>query len=205
DDEEFRVAAVKDRVDTTVQVWMGLTMGCAKCHSHKYDPISHAEYYGFYALFNQTEDADRYDDAPTMELLSPADKQERDRLRDSIQTISRDLMKLEEVADKANESEARKWRIPSMVDAVSEGGATLTAQKDGSILYTGKSFQEDNYRVTLTLPAGAHTVLRLEALPEKPGGGESAVGRGPNSNFKLSELRVELLEASGERQLKLVN
>ena len=37
DDEEFRVAAVKDRVDTTMQVWMGLTAGCAKCHSHKYD------------------------------------------------------------------------------------------------------------------------------------------------------------------------
>ena len=58
DDEEFRVAAVKDRVDTTIQVWMGLTMGCAKCHSHKYDPISQKEYYQLYAFFNQTEDAD---------------------------------------------------------------------------------------------------------------------------------------------------
>ena len=45
DDEEFRVAAVKDRIDTTVQAWMGLTMGCAKCHTHKYDPISHRDYY----------------------------------------------------------------------------------------------------------------------------------------------------------------
>ena len=54
DDEEFRVAAIKDRVDTTMQVWMGLTMGCAKCHSHKYDPITHTEYYQFYAFFNQT-------------------------------------------------------------------------------------------------------------------------------------------------------
>ncbi|MFT6862813.1 MAG: hypothetical protein ACJAVK_001373 [Akkermansiaceae bacterium] len=59
DDEEFRVAAVKDRVDTTVQVWMGLTMGCAKCHTHKYDPLSIEDYYSFYAFFNQTEDADR--------------------------------------------------------------------------------------------------------------------------------------------------
>src|SRR5262245_41293310 len=50
DDEEFRVAAVKDRVDTTLQVWMGLTMGCAKCHSHKYDPISQKEYYQLYAF-----------------------------------------------------------------------------------------------------------------------------------------------------------
>ncbi|MCA9057204.1 MAG: DUF1549 domain-containing protein, partial [Planctomycetaceae bacterium] len=45
DNEEFRVLAVKDRVDTTVQVWMGLTMGCAKCHTHKYDPITHTDYY----------------------------------------------------------------------------------------------------------------------------------------------------------------
>jgi len=70
DDEEFRVAAVKDRVDTTMQVWMGLTIGCAKCHTHKYDPISIAEYYRLYAFFNQTEDADRGDDAPTLTLLS---------------------------------------------------------------------------------------------------------------------------------------
>ncbi len=209
DDEEFRVAAVKDRVDSTMQVWMGLTMGCAKCHTHKYEPISHAEYYGFYALFNQTEDADRFDDAPTMELLSSADKHERNRVRDRIQTISRDLTRLEEAADKANESEERKWRVaslPSLIDAVSEGGATLTSQKDGSVLYSGKSLQEDNYLVTLRLPAGAHTVLRLEALPEKLSTGELAVGRnGQNSNFRLSELRAALLEASGERPLKLLN
>ena len=59
DNEEFRVLAVKDRVDTTLQVWMGLTMGCAKCHTHKYDPIQHREYYEFYALFNQTADASK--------------------------------------------------------------------------------------------------------------------------------------------------
>ena len=59
DDEEFRVAAIKDRVDTTMQVWMGLTMGCAKCHSHKFDPITHEEYYKFYAIFNQTADNDQ--------------------------------------------------------------------------------------------------------------------------------------------------
>ncbi len=66
DNEEFRIAAVKDRVDTTVQVWMGLTMGCAKCHSHKFDPISQEAYYSVYAFFNQTADADRSDDAPLM-------------------------------------------------------------------------------------------------------------------------------------------
>jgi len=68
DDEEFRDAAVKDRVATTGQVWMGLTVGCAQCHSHKYDPISHREYYSLYAFFNQTADADKNDDSPQLEV-----------------------------------------------------------------------------------------------------------------------------------------
>src|SRR5262249_13819397 len=66
DDEEFRVAAVKDRIETTMQVWMGLTMGCAKCHTHKFDPITQREYYQAYAIFNQTEDADRGDETPKL-------------------------------------------------------------------------------------------------------------------------------------------
>jgi mono/diheme cytochrome c family protein len=71
DDEEFRVAAVKDRVDTTLQVWMGLTMGCAKCHNHKYEPISQPEYYRFYAFFNQTADNDQPDERPTIPAPTP--------------------------------------------------------------------------------------------------------------------------------------
>ncbi len=54
--EEFRVVAVKDRVDTTATVWLGTTLECAQCHSHKFDPISQREYYQFYAFFNQTAD-----------------------------------------------------------------------------------------------------------------------------------------------------
>jgi hypothetical protein len=68
DDEEFRSLAVKDRITTTMQVWMGLTFGCAQCHSHKFDPISNEEYYRFYAFFNQTADADRGDDQPKIKF-----------------------------------------------------------------------------------------------------------------------------------------
>lgn len=76
DDEEFRVAAVKDRIDTTMQVWMGLTFGCSKCHSHKYDPISQTDYYQFYAIFNQTADADRGDESPFESFPTKLQQQE---------------------------------------------------------------------------------------------------------------------------------
>src|SRR5205085_9266211 len=55
-DEEFRFAYVADRVDTTATVWLGLTAGCARCHDHKYDPITQKEYYQLFAFFNNTPD-----------------------------------------------------------------------------------------------------------------------------------------------------
>jgi len=71
DDEEFRVAAVKDRIETTFQVWMGLTMQCANCHDHKYDPIKQEEYYRFFAIFNQTADTDLPNELPVIEVPTP--------------------------------------------------------------------------------------------------------------------------------------
>ena len=71
DDEEFRVEAVRDRINTTMQVWMGLTFGCAQCHTHKYDPISHKEYYQMYGYFNQTADNDRPSEEPRISTPTP--------------------------------------------------------------------------------------------------------------------------------------
>jgi hypothetical protein len=82
DREEFRVAAAKDRVDTTLQVWMGLTMGCAKCHNHKYDPLTQQEYYRFFAFFNQTADNDQPDERPTIPAPT-ADMEAKNRLIDA--------------------------------------------------------------------------------------------------------------------------
>lgn len=73
DDEEFRSAAIVDRVNTTMTVWMGTSMACAQCHSHKYDPISQVDYYRLYAILNNTADADLRDEAPTLPLFT--DKQ----------------------------------------------------------------------------------------------------------------------------------
>lgn len=66
--EEFRSAAIVDRVNTTAQVWMASTFACCQCHNHKYDPFSQKEYYQLYAILNNTEDANRADDFPTLEV-----------------------------------------------------------------------------------------------------------------------------------------
>jgi hypothetical protein len=76
-DEEYRVAAVIDRVNTTFAVWMGTTMACAQCHTHKYDPITHREYFQVYHLLNQTADADRKDESPFLELIDAATAAQR--------------------------------------------------------------------------------------------------------------------------------
>jgi mono/diheme cytochrome c family protein len=58
DKEQFRVEACVDRVNTTAKVWLGLTLGCAQCHDHKYDPFSQREYYQFFAFFNPDDETD---------------------------------------------------------------------------------------------------------------------------------------------------
>src|SRR5438270_981376 len=87
-DEEFRNVAVVDRVNTTFTVWMGTTMACAQCHSHKFDPITQQEYFRFFAFFNNTEDADKKDESP---ILSQFTK-EQDRQKAAWQT---EIKKLE--------------------------------------------------------------------------------------------------------------
>jgi mono/diheme cytochrome c family protein len=89
-DEEFRSAAVVDRVNTTFAVWMGTSMACAHCHTHKYDPITQHEYFQVYALFNQSEDRDTGDDAPTLAVL-PAD------MREEKARLEADLARAEQV------------------------------------------------------------------------------------------------------------
>ena len=62
---EFRFYAMTDRVATTATVWLGLTLGCAQCHTHKFDPIPHRDYYQFMALLNNADEPEmsRFDAA----------------------------------------------------------------------------------------------------------------------------------------------
>jgi mono/diheme cytochrome c family protein len=131
DDEEFRVAAVKDRTDTTMQVWMGLTAGCAKCHTHKYDPISIEEYYRLYAFFNQTQDNDR--EEPFRPVPTREQQQKVAQLRVEIADSRQPKTKQAELA----KLEASFPKVPVMLD-LPDGKQRITRlQKRGNFLDPG--------------------------------------------------------------------
>ena len=204
DNEEFRVAAVKDRVDTTMQVWMGLTMGCAKCHSHKYDPVSQREYYQFYAYFNQTEDADDGDERPRVPTPTREQAQRIEQLQAEIAKLEtqRDAVTPElkaaaaewEVKLKAS----RGWVVLTPKEMSAASGSTMTRQEDGSILVDAKSPAQETYSLTLPVDLARVTGLKLEALPDKSHP-KRGVGRAVNDgNFVLSSIKLAARNASGE-------
>ncbi len=84
DIEQFRVDSVVDRVGTTATVFLGLTLGCAQCHDHKFDPLSQEEYYQFFAFFND-------DDEPTLDLATSEELAKRDAVRAEIDAFHKAL------------------------------------------------------------------------------------------------------------------
>src|SRR5213078_2043098 len=84
DAEEYRTKAVKDRVATVATTWLGLTMMCSECHTHKYDPIMHEDYYRFYAFFNNTADGGNNSLEPTVAVPPPDIHQTVDYVREKI-------------------------------------------------------------------------------------------------------------------------
>jgi hypothetical protein len=88
-DEEFRTVAVVDRVNTTMSTWMGTTIACCQCHDHKYDPLSQREFFGVYAILNNTADEDRKDETPVVRIpWEPVDAR-RAKLEGEIAGIER--------------------------------------------------------------------------------------------------------------------
>ena len=131
DDEEYRTAAVLDRVNTTWTAWQATTFGCAQCHAHPYDPIPHRDYYRFAAFFDSTEDCDQNDDYPR--LLIPADGARREEIvaiQREIRTLRHDLND----AGLAAAAAVSNWSpvIPTCA-STSASDATLTVGTDGRI------------------------------------------------------------------------
>lgn len=190
DDEEFRVAAVIDRVNTTMQVWMGVTMGCAQCHSHKFDPIAHEEYYQMFAIFNQTSDYDQPDERPT--LFAPsADQQRRlDELNARIADIEHtavspspelpDLMK--ELKRARDEIEAiKEQRTPILQELSPEKRRQTHVHIRGSFLNQGEVVEPQTPVAFGPLPGNCdHNRLALARWlvgPENPLTARVAVNR----------------------------
>jgi hypothetical protein len=197
DREEFRVAAVKDRVDTTLEVWMGLTMGCAKCHSHKYDPITQPEYYQFYAFFNQTADADRPDESPVLEAPLPAQLEQLRQIDARMAVLQKQLdTPTPQLAREQEKWEAElrtktEWHILKPTAMKTESGAAIQLLPDGSLRVQGAQAKNDVYTLTTRIDLKDFTALRLESLPDPglPGGG---AGRAADGNFVLSRLSAEI-------------
>ncbi len=91
DQEQFRVEAVVDRVNTTGSVFLGLTVGCARCHSHKYDPLSHTEYFQLFALLNNCDEPAI--EVPSRLQIEAGELTRRDEIRGQINKIEDELEK----------------------------------------------------------------------------------------------------------------
>ena len=176
DDEEFRVVAVKDRLSTTLNAWMGLTVRCAECHSHKYDPISHREYYQLLDFFNQTVDADNRDDRPKLEVRPVRNPATMASLNSKIEDLNNKLQGRPVV-----------WHALRPTATSSRNGTEFEVLDDDSILATGPLPGEEEYAFTFEVPPGTNvSAIRLEAIPHAEHNGN--VGRAPEGAFILSRI-----------------
>lgn len=197
DPEEYRIEAIKDRTDTTMQVWTGLTMGCAKCHSHKYDPITNREYYQMFAIFNQTADANRADEAPTIPTPTKEQSEKIAALKSEIAGAEAQLKDPAQWADaqskweKSHSARHVNWTVLNPAEVKAASGAKLTVQPDGSVLASGPVSQTDTYTIKVQTDLQKITAFRLEALPD-PSLPQGGVGRHPNGGFVLNDFRVAI-------------
>ncbi len=194
DDEEYRTKAVKDRVATTASTWLGLTMMCAECHTHKYDPISQEDYYRFYAIFNNTADRGNGNE-PSIPVPAPVLKPRVDYLHSRLARLKEELAEAERNLPAEQEAWERKiagrtnvWMTLNLTKAISTGGATFTNLPDQSILATGINPTYDTYQIGAETGLQNITAILLEVLPD-PSLPKNGPGRwGQTGNFILDEL-----------------
>lgn len=213
DPEQFRIEAAMDRVATTGAVWLGLTVGCAQCHSHKFDPISQREYYQLYAYFNQSVDVNNV--GPTEEVhegeifLSGGQERGQDRLRAALEAAEQLARQrpqrqqaweqefLRSLDTKRSPREA-EWTALKVLEVQGET-AKFQILEDGSVLAT-QGVPRENYVVrTEELPVGTRIgSIQVRVIPH-----DTLPQRGPglagNGNFVLTAVEAYL----GDERLKL--
>ena len=173
-DEEFRNAAVVDRVNTTMSVWMGTSFACAQCHTHKYDPITQAEYFRMFAFFNNTDDADRRDETPLLKFFSDDQKAQRAQWESEVSALDAKFKTpvpelIAQAANWARTFPAKiEWTTAKPAVLKAQSGAAMNVADDGSVRVASDA-KTDTY--TVEVPVGPKlTGLRIEALPKSDGG-----------------------------------
>ena len=191
DKEQFRVESIVDRLNTTGAVYLGLTIGCARCHEHKYDPISQREFYRLFAILNNA-------DEPTTSVPSEQQAAQMAALAAALAAAKKQLGAYDRQAETRRLAHEKKlaalpldvkWTVLEPREFKSSGGAKLVKQDDQSLLVTGKIPQSDTYTVTVALTAKRATAVRIEALADKslPKGGPGLAG---NGNFVVTDFHV---------------
>ena len=200
DQEQFRVEAVNDRVATTGTTFLGLTLGCAQCHSHKFDPISQREYYQFFAIFNNQ-------DEPTISVPTVQQTERVKQLDTAVAAAEKPLTEFDAQLlkgmpaweERLAKSAGTKiqWQVLVAESLKTEKGAVLAKQDDDSIFVDFSIPPRDTFIVGATAKLSKITAIRLEALthnslPKK------GPGRAPNGNFVLNEFECAVADASGK-------
>ena len=205
DQEEDRVKKTVDRTNTVGSIWLGLTVGCAQCHTHKYDPLTQREYYQLYAFFNSINEADIDAPLPADEQRYQSAKAEFDREHGTLEAAVAQYEQTKLAAAQAAWEPAALqaaviWRTIEVTAAKSKHTAKLDVQPDGSLLVTGKNVLSDVYTIETQFSGPAITAVRLEVLPD-----DSLVSKGPgranNGNFVLTTFRASAAPLSGDASL----
>jgi hypothetical protein len=213
--EEYLVEYAVDRASTTSTVFLGLTMGCARCHEHKFDPISQEEFYAFYGFFDSIEEPGLYSQLPDPNrAFEPYLRVPRPEQATELAQLAREIAALQETLEApVPEEDAQRdlfladvrarsgivWEPCPLVSAVSTGGATMTLQPDGSALASGTNPDRDDQDLVLRTQVRGARLLLIEALTDEslP---EGRVGRAANGNAVLTGVRAEAVSLADPSQ-----
>jgi hypothetical protein len=210
--EKERYDELDDMLRTTGTAMLGLTVGCARCHDHKYDPIPTRDYYRMLSTFTTTVRSEMevdFDPEATRKAKAQYDaehaKAAEPRTRYETEELPGKLDKWLESRPKPGKPP--RWVFLDPASYKSKGEATLTKFDDLSLLATGKNPDFDVYTFTAQTQLRGITAIRLEALTD-PSMTKGGPGRAGNGNFALSDFRVTAAPLTGQGQpvqVKLVN
>lgn len=196
DPNEYRFYAMVDRVSTTSTAWMGLTMNCCQCHTHKYDPIDHSEFYKVMALLNNADEPAYYIDTP--EIIDQRAKKSSLVAKLEAELPTKFPGGKEAMEKKFGEwlgSESKKashWQVIKPA-TMKSSMPHLEQQADGYILGSGDITKSDTYDFTFDQPIKGVRALKLEVAshPSLPNDGPGLTYyEGPTGGFFLSELHI---------------